>query len=77
VDRLIEVKGRAGVGEVTVSPNEWAKADTLGADYWLYVVFDATGPAPRLLRINDPVRRLPANARAFRVSAADIFASAE
>ena len=38
--RSIEVKGRAGVGEIDVSENEWAKACILREEYWLYVVFD-------------------------------------
>jgi len=52
--RYIEVKGRAGVGAVELSANEWLKAEQLGADYWLYIVTDAqvavalpgSGPGP-------------------------------
>ena len=36
--RYIEVKGRAGVGGVALTPNEWIKAQRFGKDYWLYVV---------------------------------------
>ncbi|MBU1750065.1 MAG: DUF3883 domain-containing protein, partial [Chloroflexi bacterium] len=56
--RYIEVKGRAGVGAVELSANEWLKAEQLGADYWLYIVTDAVR-APALHRIQDPARRLP------------------
>jgi len=38
VTRYIEVKGRAGVGGVALTPNEWIKAQRFGKDYWLYVV---------------------------------------
>jgi len=42
--RFIEGKGRAGVGEVALSSNEYRTAQRLAEDYWLYVVFDcATG----------------------------------
>jgi superfamily II DNA or RNA helicase len=53
--RFIEVKGRAGVGPVVLTPNEYKTADKLRNDYWLYVVFDCA-TTPRLLRIPDPVR---------------------
>ncbi len=38
--RLIEVKGRTGVGPVSLSKNEWFKAKDLGDDYYLYVVWN-------------------------------------
>ena len=38
--RFIEVKGRAAVGEVALSDNEYKTADRLKKDYWLYVVFN-------------------------------------
>ena len=44
--RAIEVKGRADLGEVEVSENEWAKACNLRDGYWLYVVFDCATPRP-------------------------------
>ncbi len=53
--RFIEVKGRAGVGEVALTTNEYKAAERLRKDYWLYVVFNcATQPA--LHAINDPAR---------------------
>jgi superfamily II DNA or RNA helicase len=56
--RYIEVKGRAGVGAVELSENEWLKAEQLGADYWLYIVVDAL-QAPDLYVVQDPAHRLP------------------
>jgi superfamily II DNA or RNA helicase len=56
--RCIEVKGRAGVGSVELTWSEYAKAAELGADYWLYAVFDCATPSPRLYRIQDPVKAL-------------------
>ena len=56
--RYIEVQGRAGVGAVEVSENEWLKAEQLGKDYWLYIVTDAL-KAPALHLVQDPAHRLP------------------
>ncbi|MYC87143.1 MAG: DUF3883 domain-containing protein [Gemmatimonadales bacterium] len=53
--RFIEVKGRAGVGEVGLSANEYKTAQRLGADYWLYVVYNCAGTL-ELHVINDPAR---------------------
>jgi hypothetical protein len=61
--RSIEVKGRAAVGEVEVSANEWAKACNLRDGYWLYVVYDCATPNPRLVRIQDPFGALLAKAK--------------
>src|SRR5690606_10109907 len=47
--RAIEVKGRAGTGDVEVSSNEWARAANLRDGYWLYAVYDCATPAPRLV----------------------------
>lgn len=38
VKRYIEVKGRAGTGEVMISENEWNRLGQLGDTAWLYVV---------------------------------------
>ena len=62
-ERAIEVKGRAGVGDVELTDNEWAKACNLGDRYWLYVVFDCGTPHPRLLRVRDPFKALVVQAR--------------
>ena len=55
--RYVEVKGRAGVGDVELSQNEWLKAQQLGDEYWLYVVSNAIS-APELQRIQNPTQRL-------------------
>jgi hypothetical protein len=57
-DRGIEVKGRAGVGELELTENEWVKACNQRERYWLYVVFDCATPHPRLLRVQDPFGKL-------------------
>jgi len=51
--RYIEVKARAGVGKVALTPNEWFTAHRFGDDYWLYVVANAA-TAPRLYAIQNP-----------------------
>ncbi|MDG2571247.1 DUF3883 domain-containing protein, partial [Vibrio parahaemolyticus] len=61
--RCIEVKGRADSGEVFMTDNEWAKAANLLDRYWLYVVLDCASPTPRLLRVQDPFRRLTGMAK--------------
>ena len=53
--RFIEVKGRAGVAEVALSANEYKTARRLGADYWLYVVYNCA-ETPELHVIHDPAR---------------------
>jgi hypothetical protein len=53
--RFIEVKGRAGVGVVAVSANEYQTAQRLKSDYWLYVVFNCGG-TPQIHTIQDPAR---------------------
>ena len=51
--RFIEVKGRAGVGEVALSSNEYKTAERLKRDYWLYVVFNCASQ-PELHPIQNP-----------------------
>ncbi len=78
--RAIEVKGRAGGGDVELSENEWAKACNLRDGYWLYAVYDCATPRPRLLRVRDPFARLLVRSREFSVhavSAAAVQAAAE
>ena len=55
--RYIEVKGRAGVGAVELSENEWLKAEQMGEAYWLYIVTDAL-TSPGLHVVQDPAHRL-------------------
>jgi hypothetical protein len=75
--RAIEVKGRAGVGEIELSENEWAKACNLRDQYWLYVVFDCAGPRPRLVRVRDPFRNLLAKAKgSIVIPSAEILSAA-
>jgi hypothetical protein len=61
--RCIEVKGRAAVGEVEVSRNEWARACNLGNAYWLYVVYNCGTNRPDLRRIQDPFENLLTRAK--------------
>jgi hypothetical protein len=61
--RAIEVKGRAGTGDVEVSANEWAKACNLRDGYWLYAVYDCATPNPRLVRVQDPFGRILAKSK--------------
>ena len=53
--RFIEVKGRAGVGEIALTANEYKTAGRLNGDYWLYAVFNCGG-SPELHAIQDPAR---------------------
>jgi hypothetical protein len=53
--RFIEVKGRAGTGEVALTANEYRTAQRLGEDFWLYVVFDCA-TTPSLHTIQDPAK---------------------
>lgn len=66
--RKIEVKGRARVGEVVISSNEWASACNHGADYWLYAVYDCATHTPQLVRVQDPFNKLIASTSAFRLT---------
>lgn len=53
--RFIEVKGRAGVGVVALSANEFHTAERLKTDYWLYVAFNCAG-TPQLHTVQNPAR---------------------
>jgi superfamily II DNA or RNA helicase len=53
--RFIEVKGRAGVGVVALSENEYRTAQRLKGDFWLYTVFNCAG-TPELHAVQDPAR---------------------
>ena len=53
--RFIEVKGRAAVGEIALSANEYKTAERLKRDYWLYAVFNC-GAIPQIHAIQDPAR---------------------
>ena len=53
--RFIEVKGRAGVGVVALSSNEYTTAQRIKNDYWLYVAFNCASN-PQLHTIQNPAR---------------------
>ena len=55
--RRIEVKGRASVGAVRLSPNEWTQAQQLGETFWLYIVVHCADE-PQLYVIENPTARL-------------------
>ena len=57
--RYIEVKARAGTGDVALTPNEWMKAKRFREQYWLYIVENAT-TNPTLYIINNPAQNLKA-----------------
>ncbi len=52
--RYIEVKGRAGVGGIGLTSNEYKTAERLKKDYWLYVVYNC-GSSPEVHAIQDPI----------------------
>jgi hypothetical protein len=54
-ERFIEVKGRAGVGMIALSENEFCTAQRLKGDYWLYTVFNCAG-TPELHTVQNPAR---------------------
>jgi hypothetical protein len=55
--RRIEVKGRAGMGAVRLSPNEWTQAQQLGETFWLYIVVNCASD-PQLWVMQDPAAKL-------------------
>lgn len=55
---FIEVKGRATVGDVELTENEWIAACNLGDRFWIYAVFNCATSQPQLLRIQDPFKKL-------------------
>ncbi len=61
--RAIEVKGRAAVGDVELTENEWIQACNHRNNYWLYVVFDCATANPRLVRVQDPFGKLIVKAK--------------
>jgi SNF2 family DNA or RNA helicase len=73
----IEVKGRAGIGDVELTENEWAKACNLRERYWLYVAFNCGTHQPRLVRVKDPFGKLLVQERGgVIISEQEIFAAA-
>ena len=53
--RFIEVKGRATIGEIALTSNEYKTAVRLKQDYWLYAVFNCAS-TPDVHPIQDPAR---------------------
>ena len=76
-ERAIEVKGRASVGDVDISENEWAKACNLREHYWLYVIFDCASSHPRLICIQDPFASLLAKTRGVVITVKEIMSVAQ
>ncbi|MBK9745781.1 MAG: DUF3883 domain-containing protein [Chloroflexi bacterium] len=77
--RFIEVKGRAFVGEVALTPNEHKTAVRLKGDYWLYFVYNCA-TTPELHLLNNPARLgwQPIEViEHYRISAADLLAASE
>ena len=75
--RCIEIKGRARLGSIHISTNEWAAAANRREEYWLYSVFDCASAAPRLVAVQDPFAKLVQKAAGFELSASDILAAGE
>ena len=53
--RFIEVKGRAAIGEVALTANEYRTAQRLKKDYWLYAVFSCAS-SPQIKPVQDPAQ---------------------
>jgi superfamily II DNA or RNA helicase len=75
--RCIEVKGRARVGNIYISTNEWAAAANRRGEYWLYSVFDCATAAPRLIAVQDPFAKLMQKASGFELASGEILAAGE
>ena len=60
--RYIEVKGRTGVTNIELTPNEWRQAANHQDRYWLYVVYHCDSN-PQLHLCQDPFRKLIAHAK--------------
>jgi len=51
--KFIEVKGRATIGEIALTTNEYKTSERLQKDYWLYVVFNCAS-SPEIHTVQDP-----------------------
>jgi superfamily II DNA or RNA helicase len=58
--RYIEVKGRARIAKIVLTPNEWIKAHRFKDNYWLYVVANCA-VKPELYLIQNPAAKLKPN----------------
>jgi superfamily II DNA or RNA helicase len=54
--RFIEVKGRAYIGEIALTSNEYKTAQRLGRDYYLYVILNCATPKPSINVLLDPAK---------------------
>ena len=76
-ERAIEEKGRAGIGDIELTENEWSRACNLRERYWLYVVYNCGTPNPRLLRVQNPFYKLIATAKGgVMIDEGEIFVGA-
>src|SRR6266511_391621 len=76
--RAIEVKGRASIGDIELTENEWIRACNVRERYWLYVVYDCASPHPRLLRVQDPFSKLIVKAKGgVTIDESEVFSAAE
>jgi Domain of unknown function (DUF3883) len=65
--RRIEVKGRSQLQQqVSLTVNEWLKAQQLGDSYWLYVVWGCKTDNPQLLMIPNPAKALAGDAKEIK-----------
>lgn len=65
--RRIEVKGRAQLQQkVSLTENEWRKAQQLGDSYWLYVVWGCKTTKPQLLMIQNPAKKLVSDVKEIK-----------
>jgi len=55
--RYIEVKARAHIGDLVLTPNEWMMAQRLGDEYWLYIITEAASQ-PQLHCLQNPAHHL-------------------
>jgi hypothetical protein len=56
--RRIEVKGLKCRGNIVLTTKEWFKAQHLGEQYWLCVVWEPIGQSPELICIQNPAQKL-------------------
>ncbi len=73
---VIEVKGRAGRGQVQLTDNEWPTAANVREKYWLYVVVDCATD-PKLFRVRDPIRLAFKTRQSFILNIGDVIREAE
>jgi hypothetical protein len=77
--RFIEVKGRATVGDIALTTNEYKTAERLKKDYWLYAVYNCASKAEVHL-IQDPARldwKPLVKIEHYRVGASEILGAQE